>query len=78
LGEAFHAASEKLGSPRNDDFDGAAQLGNGYVQTTTRKARRWSTAQGYLRGRMARNIDVQTRAQVERINVENGQAVSVT
>lgn len=78
LGEAFHAASEKLGSPRNDDFNGAAQLGTGYVQTTTRKARRWSTAQGYLRGRMARNIDVKTRALVERINVENGQAVSVT
>lgn len=78
LGDAFHAASEKLGSPRNDDFNGAAQLGTGYVQTTTRKARRWSTAQGYLRGPMARRIDVKTRALVERINLEDGRAASVT
>jgi choline dehydrogenase len=78
LGEAFHAASEKLGSPRNDDFNGAAQLGTGYVQTTTRKARRWSTAQGYLRGPMARRIDVKTHALVERINLDGKHAVSVT
>ncbi|ETX30379.1 GMC family oxidoreductase [Roseivivax isoporae] len=78
LGEAFHAASEALGSPRNDDFNGAAQLGTGYVQTTTRRARRWSTARGYLTGRMARNIDIRTGALVERIGVESGRAVSVT
>src|SRR6056297_2743299 len=50
LGEAFHAASEALGVPRNDDFNGARQEGTGYVQTTTRNGRRWSTAAGYLRG----------------------------
>ena len=54
LGEAFHQASENLGVPRNDDFNGAAQLGTGYVQTTTRKGRRWSTASGYLRGQRCR------------------------
>src|SRR3984957_3787920 len=37
LGEAFHGASERFGAPRNPDFNGATQLGTGYVQTTTRK-----------------------------------------
>ncbi|WP_422073705.1 GMC family oxidoreductase [Tranquillimonas rosea] len=78
LGEAFHAASEKLGAPRNDDFNGAAQLGTGYVQTTTRNARRWSTAAGYLRGPMARNIDIRTRATVERIEMDGTRVTGVT
>lgn len=54
------------------------RLGAGYVQTTMRKTCRWSTAQGYLRGRMARSIDVKTCAPVERINDDKGQPVPVT
>jgi len=77
LGEAFHAASEALGSPRNDDFNGAAQLGTGYVQTTTRNARRCSTAAAYLRGPAKENIDIRLNAMVERIIVESGRAVGV-
>lgn len=67
LGEAFHAASEALGVPRNDDFNGPRQEGTGYVQTTTRKGRRWSTAAGYLRGKAMRNIDLNLNATVTRI-----------
>lgn len=78
LGEAFHAASEALGSPRNPDFNGVTQLGTGYVQTTTRKARRWSTASGYLRGPKMRNINVFRRALVERIEVQDGRATGVS
>ncbi|NNU82129.1 GMC oxidoreductase [Halovulum dunhuangense] len=77
LGEAFHAASERLGAPRNADFNGPAQLGTGYVQTTTRKARRWSTARGYLRGPAMRNIDLTLHAMVERILVSEGRATGV-
>ncbi|MGB8623191.1 MAG: GMC family oxidoreductase N-terminal domain-containing protein, partial [Paracoccaceae bacterium] len=78
LGEAFHAASEKLGAPRNDDFNGAAQLGTGYVQTTTKNARRWSTASGYLRGAPMKNIHIARHAMVERIEVADGRATGVT
>ncbi|MEX1663538.1 GMC family oxidoreductase [Thioclava sp. 15-R06ZXC-3] len=77
LGEAFHAASEGLGAPRNDDFNGATQLGTGYVQTTTKNARRWSTARGYLRGVAVKNIRIARHALVERIDVANGVATGV-
>lgn len=77
LGEAFHAASEALGVPRNADFNGARQEGTGYVQTTTRKGRRWSTAQGYLRGAAMRNIDLTLNAMVERVVIEEGRAAGV-
>ena len=48
LADAFIAGAQQLGAPRNDDFNGATQAGTGYVQVTTRKGRRWSTAAGYL------------------------------
>ena len=67
LGEAFHQASENLGVPRNDDFNGAAQLGTGYVQTTTRRGRRWSTAAGYLRGPAMQNIKIEKYGLAERL-----------
>ena len=78
LGEAFHAASEKLGVPRNDDFNGAAQLGTGYVQTTTRKGRRWSTASGYLRGNALKNIQIEKYALAERLMMDGKRVTGVT
>jgi choline dehydrogenase len=77
LGEAFHKASENLGVPRNDDFNGATQLGTGYVQTTTRKGRRWSTAAGYLRGPAMQNIKVEKHALVERLIMDGKQITGV-
>ncbi len=77
LGEAFHEASEALGVPRNDDFNGARQLGTGYVQTTTRKGWRWSTAAGYLRGPAKANIDIKLRAMVERILFTDKRATGI-
>ena len=70
LGEAFHGASERLGAPRNPDFKGATQLGTGYVQTTTRKRRRWTTASGYLRGVAKQHVNVVLHALVARIVLE--------
>ena len=78
LGEAFHAASEALGVPRNPDFNGARQEGTGYVQTTTRNGRRWSTAAGYLRGPAKRRIDLKLNAMVQRIDLEGKRAAGVT
>ncbi len=77
LGEAFHAASEALGVPRNPDFNGARQEGTGYVQTTTRNGRRWSTATGYLRGQARQNIDLRLNAIVERIELDGKRAAAV-
>ncbi|MCP4306796.1 MAG: GMC oxidoreductase, partial [bacterium] len=78
LGEAYHAASEALGVPRNNDFNGAEQIGTGYVQTTTKSGRRWSTAAGYLRGPAMDKIDVRLNAMVERISIDAGRASGVT
>ncbi len=78
IAEAFHESSVRLGSRRNDDFNGETQLGTGYVQVTTRRGRRWSTASGYLRGEAKSRINVVTRAMVEKILVENGRAVGVS
>ncbi len=77
LGEAFHAASEALGVPRNDDFNGAHQEGTGYVQTTTRNGRRWSTASGYLRGNAMKNISLRLHAMVSAIVLSGKRATSV-
>ena len=49
LADAFIGAGHELGSPLNDDFNGASQEGAGYVQVTTRNGRRWSTAAAYLK-----------------------------
>ncbi len=78
LGEAFHAASERLGVPRNDDFNGATQLGTGYVQTTTRKGRRWSTSAGYLRGAAMDNIKVVKHALVDRLSLDGNRVTGAS
>jgi len=77
LGEAFHQASEALGVPRNNDFNGAHQEGTGYVQTTTRNGWRWSTASGYLRGAALKNIEIKLHALVQRIRIKDGRATGV-
>jgi choline dehydrogenase len=77
LGEAFHSASEALGVPRNDDFNGAQQEGTGYVQTTTRKGLRWSTASGYLRGAAKKHIDLKLNAMVGKIDLDGKRATGV-
>ncbi len=77
LGEAFHSASEALGIPRNDDFNGPNQEGTGYVQTTTKNGRRWSTASGYLRGPAKEHIDLKLNAMVDGIELDGKHATGV-
>jgi choline dehydrogenase len=78
LCEAFIEAAMAQGLPRNDDFNGAAQEGVGYHQTTTRAGKRCSTAVGYLRPAMQRgNLQVITGALTEKIVVEGGRATGV-
>ena len=78
IAEAFIDAAMALGFPRNDDFNGAAQDGVGYHQTTTRNGKRCSTAVGYLnpaRGRT--NLRIVTNALSEKIVIEGKRAVGV-
>jgi len=78
LCDAFIAAAEQAGVPRNADFNGAKQEGAGYFQTTTRGGRRASTAVCYLNPAKARsNLRVETDAQAEKILFEGKRAAGV-
>ena len=54
LHDAFIAAAQQAGYPRNDDFNGAEQDGVGPLQLTVRKMRRCSAAVAYLRPALKR------------------------
>ena len=76
--DAYIAACQQAGLPRNDDFNGAAQEGAGYYQVTARRGRRWSTARGYLRPALRRpNLRVVTGAAVTRIVLDGPVATGV-
>ena len=78
LCDAFIAAAEEAGFPRNADFNGAHQEGAGYFQTTSRRGRRCSAAVAYLRpARRRANLAVLTGALSTRILIEKGEAAGV-
>jgi len=78
LCEAFIAAAEQAGFPRNDDFNGPTQEGAGYFQVTARRGRRWSTAVGYLRpARRRANLTVASNALVSRILFSGRRAIGI-
>jgi choline dehydrogenase len=78
LCDAFIAAAEQTGVPRNPDFNGATQEGAGYFQTTSRGRRRCSTAVGYLRPALKRpNLTVVTGALAARVLFDARAAVGV-
>ena len=79
LTRRFVQACQQAGIPYTADFNGPHQAGAGIYQTTTRHARRCSTATGYLRPAMGRkNLTVLTDCMAEKILIENGRAVGVT
>jgi len=78
LCEAFIAAAQQAGFPRNDDFNGPTQEGAGYFQLTARRGRRCSTAVGYLRqARRRPNLAVVSNALASRILLSGRRAVGV-
>ena len=78
LCEAFLAAAEQAGIPRNDDFNGQQQEGAGYFQLTAKNGRRWSTAAGYLKAARRRpNLAVETDALATRILFDGRRATGV-
>jgi len=66
------------GLDRNDDFNGAEQLGTGLYQVTQRRGMRWTTADAYINpARKRSNFNVLTNTLVRRVRIENGAAVGV-
>ena len=79
LCDAFIAAAQEAGYPRNPDFNGAAQDGAGYFQTTSRRGIRASSASAYLRpARRRPNLAIVTHAHVARILCEGQRATGVS
>src|SRR5450631_107441 len=78
LCEAFIAAAQQAGFPRNDDFNGPTQEGAGYFQYTARKGLRRSPAAGYLRqARRRPNLSVVTNAMASRIVLSGRRATGI-
>lgn len=79
LGDAFIAAAmDALDLPRNDDFNGPNANGAGYWPLNTRRGRRSSTDEAYLKPNRERpNLYILTEAFVTRIEFEGREAVGV-
>ena len=76
--DAFVEAGGRPGSPRNEDFNGAAQDGVGHYQLTQRDGQRCSAAVAYLHPAMDRpNLTVETDIQVAARRVRGQRAVGV-
>lgn len=76
--EAIFAAGEKLGIPRNIDFNGESQEGSGYYQFFIRNGRRCSAAVAYLQpARKRPNLRIETNASVHQLVFENKRACGV-
>ncbi len=78
LHDAFIAAAEQAGYPRNADFNGAEQDGVGPLQLTVRNMRRCSAAVAYLRPAQNRpNLRVAIRALAQRVLFEGRRAAGL-
>ncbi len=76
--EAFVAACEATGIPRNRDFNGASQEGTGYFQLTNRKGRRCSAAVAYLRSAKSRSgLQIITGALVQGLDLDGRRVTGV-
>ena len=78
LCEAFMDTANKLGIPRNPDYNGASQDGIAYVQRSIHKGRRVSTARTFLYPALRRgNATLVTEAHVLCILFDGRRAVGV-
>src|SRR3954466_6963763 len=78
LFDAFFAAVQEAGHPLTKDVNGYRQEGFAKFDRNIRNGRRWSAARAYLHPAMKRpNLDVITRAFVERVVFEGKRAVGV-
>jgi choline dehydrogenase len=78
VAEAYVEAAQQCGYPGNADFNGAAQEGAGFYQTTTRHGVRSSTAVAYLAPvRDRNNLKVVSEALATRILFDGRRATGV-
>ena len=78
LCDAFIKGANSLGIPTNTDYNGASQEGGSYVQRTTHKRLRVSSAKAFLNPAKSRkNLTVYTESQVTRILFEERRAFGV-
>ncbi|WP_067814516.1 GMC family oxidoreductase [Nocardia inohanensis] len=71
------AASETLGAPIIEDYNGASQEGISVFQQSVRNGLRYSSARGYLTDRRSDGLTVLTGAHATRVIVEHGRATGV-
>jgi choline dehydrogenase len=76
--EALIEAAAELGTPRNNDYNGAIQEGVSYFQQTARNGLRCSTASAFLKPIKQRtNLDIVTHALAERVIIEDHAATGI-
>ena len=76
--DAFIEAANRLGLPRDDDYNGARQSGVGYYQRYIENGWRVSAARAFLRPiANNKNVDIRTNAEVVSILFEGKRAVGV-
>jgi choline dehydrogenase len=74
----FVQTVQQMGEPFTNDFNGPTQRGVGFYQFMNRRGKRSSAAYAYVEPLKADSrLTVKLRAAVQRINIENGRAVSV-
>lgn len=78
ISEAYIAAAQQAGLPRNPDYNGGDQEGVGYYQVLQRGGRRWSVADGYLEpARRRSNLTIRSGAHVLKLEVEGKRCTGV-
>ena len=77
--DVFQNAASEVGIPKVDDFNKGDNFGCGYFQVTERNGLRCSAAVGYLNPiKNNKNLKIETKCHVQKINFENNKAVSVS
>ena len=77
VAEAFVAAAEASGLPRNDDYNGARQEGVAYSQAHICRGLRVSTAHAFLHPARRLGVEVRTHTRVLRLRFEGRRATGV-
>ena len=78
LSRSIVEAMVATGIERNDDFNGAEQLGAVLSQVSQRRGRRWTTADGFVvPARKRPNFTVLTETHVLGVRISQGRAVGV-
>ncbi|MEV5831985.1 GMC family oxidoreductase N-terminal domain-containing protein [Nocardia sp. NPDC052112] len=75
--EFMIAASETLGTPIIEDYNGESQEGISIFQQSVRNGLRYSSSRGYITDLPNANLTVITHAHATRVVIENGRATGV-